>query len=184
MQAAPLARLHPISPCVQCQWQHFVFLPCFSFNARLTHDIAKMFPLTFQQGWCREKTSTFAMAPLLLGMAHVVNTVINWTWKSSECAARNCNSGIGVFSHFADPVWLKIFSGGAPAIVHHAITASLHNSKEEHSLHVNCTPRALYVYWGNYSVEETFWMWEFVEQIKNQNRHGSKNGRRTWYISK
>jgi hypothetical protein len=30
--------------------------------------------------------------------------------KSSECAARNCNRGIGLFSHFADHVWCKIFS--------------------------------------------------------------------------
>jgi hypothetical protein len=85
------------------------------------------------------------------------NTCNRLDRKSSECAARNCNRAIGLFSHFADPVCSKPFEWcmrafksqskrrSAAIVRHHALTASLHNSKKNPSLHVNCTPRALYV---------------------------------------
>jgi hypothetical protein len=71
--------------------------------------------------------------------------------KSSECISWNCNRAIGLFSHVADLFAQNLFEWciqitvktKSAAIVHHrAITASLHNST---SLHVNCTPGALYV---------------------------------------
>jgi hypothetical protein len=83
------------------------------------------------------------------------NTCNRVDMKSSECAAGNCNRAIGLFSHFADHVCSKYFR-----VVH-----SNHSQNEDQqplcattqlrshctirrrntNLHVNCTPRALYV---------------------------------------
>jgi hypothetical protein len=58
--------------------------------------------------------------------------------KSSECAAWNCDRAIGLFSHFADHVCSKYFrvvhlnhsqNEDQQPLRHHAITASLHNSR-------------------------------------------------------
>jgi hypothetical protein len=44
-RAASSPHFRPISACVQCQWQHVVFLPWFSFLVRLivhwSHDVTK-----------------------------------------------------------------------------------------------------------------------------------------------
>jgi hypothetical protein len=78
---------------------------------------------------------------------------------------------IAFFSHFADPVWLKIFSSGAfksqskrksAAIVRHrAITASSHNSKKRHQFvrksHATCIVRIADISF----MENTFLFFEF-----------------------
>jgi hypothetical protein len=103
------------------------------------------------------------MAPSFTWNGASRNTCNQLDMKLSECAARNCNGGIGLFSHLADPVcsmfahnlveWCLAHSNHSQnedqkpscAIVRHrAIPASLDNSKEQQfarKLHATCIVR-------------------------------------------
>jgi hypothetical protein len=177
---------------------HFGFLRSFfSLNGRQT-NLARVIPLTFQQGWCREKTSVFAVVPSFTwnnARRETRGKDSTWNQVSAQCgiATMQLVCSLTSLTLFAQTIFERCMrphsnsspnKDQAPLCATGQLRPHCTIRRRNTNLRVHCTPRALYtsptpVSWKisvSLFLSFVWWPFKFLERTQSwAEEHSSSN---------